>query len=70
MAAKYIIAYTAGSHLGRVHKNTISAMKEIKINISNHTSNWVFEYLNIGIDFVISVCDDAELACLIFPKKP
>jgi len=70
MAAKYIIAYTAGSHLGRVHKNVISAMKEIKIDISNHTSNWVFEYLNIGIDIVISVCDDAKLACLIFPKKP
>ena len=70
MAAKYFIAYNAGSHLGRVHKNVISAMKEIKIDISNHTSNWVFEYLNIGIDIVISVCDDAKLACPIFPKKP
>lgn len=70
MAAKYIIAYTVGSHLGRVHKNAISAMKEIKIDISNHTSNWVFKYLNIGIDIVISVCDDAKLACPIFPKKP
>ena len=44
-------------------------MKEIKIDISNHISNWVFEYLNTGIDIVISVCDDAKLACPIFPKK-
>ena len=45
-------------------------MKEIKIDISNHISNWVLEYLNTSIDVVISVCDDAQLACPIFPKKP
>ncbi len=69
MAAKYFIAYRAGSHPGRIHKNAVSAMKEIKIDISNHISNWIFEYLNTGIDIVISVCDDAKLACPIFPKK-
>ena len=58
-----------GSHPGRVHTNAISAMKEIKIDISNHISNWVFEYFNIGIDVVISVCDGAKLACPIFPKN-
>ena len=68
-AAKYFIAYSTGSHLGRVHKNAISAMKEIKIDISNHISNWVFEYFNIGIDIVISVCDGAKLACPIFLKN-
>tara|TARA_B100000963_G_scaffold129621_1_gene113069 strand:- start:472 stop:765 length:294 start_codon:yes stop_codon:yes gene_type:complete len=70
MAAKNFIAYSAGSHPGRVYTNTISAMKEIKIDISNYTSNWFFEYLNTGIDIVISVFDDAKLACLIFSKKP
>ena len=70
MAAKYFIAYSADSHPGRVYTNAISAMKEIKIDISNHISNWVFEYLNTSIDIVILVCDDAKLACLIFPKKP
>ena len=70
MAAKYFIAYNAGSHLGLVRTNAISAIKEIKIDISNHISNWVFEYLNTGIDIVISVCDDAKLACSILPKKP
>ena len=46
MAAKNFIPYSASSHPGRIHTNAISAMKEIKIDISNHTSNWVFEYLN------------------------
>lgn len=70
MAAKYFIAYNAGNHPGRVCTNAISAMKEIKIDISYHILNWVFEYLNTGIDIVISVYNDAKIACPIFPKKP
>lgn len=69
MAATYFEVYSAGSHPSRVHPNAISVMKEIKIDISNHTSNSVVEYLNTGIDIVITVCDDAKLACPIFPKK-
>ena len=70
LAANYFKVYSAGSHPSRVHPNAISIMKEINIDISNHTSNSIVEYLNTGIDIVITVCDDAKLACLIFPKKP
>ena len=69
IAAKYFIDYSAGSHQGRVHTDVISAMKNIKSDISNHISNWIFGYLDIGIDIVIAVCDDAKLACFIFPKN-
>ena len=69
MAAKYFEVYSACSHPSHVHPNAISVMKEIKIDISNHTSNSVVEYLNTGIDIVITICDDAKLACPIFPKK-
>tara|TARA_B100001115_G_C15473629_1_gene223444 strand:- start:228 stop:521 length:294 start_codon:yes stop_codon:yes gene_type:complete len=69
MAAKYFITYSAVSHPGRVHTNAIAAMKKIKVNISNHISNWIFEYLNTGIDIIISVRDDEKLSCPIFPKK-
>ena len=69
MAAKHFEVYSAGSHPSRVHPIAISIMKEIKINISNHTSNSVAEYLNTDIDIVITVCDDAKLACPIFQKK-
>jgi len=70
IAAKCFLAYSAGSHPGRVHTSAISAMKEIKSDISNHISNWIFGYSNTGIDIVIAVCDDARLACFIFQKKP
>ena len=69
IAAKYFEVYSAGSHPSPVQQNAISIMKEIKIDISNHTSNSVVEYLNTGIDIFIKVCDDAKLACPIFPKK-
>ena len=70
MAAKYFEVCSAGSRPSNVHPNAISVMKEIKIDISNHTSNMIVECLNTGIDIVITVCDDAKLACPIFPKKP
>ena len=69
IAAKYFIYYSAGSHQGRVHTDVISAMKKIKSDISNHISNWIFGYLDTGIDIIIAVCDDAKLACFIFPKN-
>ena len=70
ISAKYFIAYSAGSHPGRVHTDAISAMKEIKSDISNHIPKWIFGYLENCIDIVITVCDDAEVAFFIFPKKP
>ncbi len=69
MAAKYFKVYGAGTHSSLIHPNAISLMKEIKIDISNHTSNSVVKYLNTGIDNVITVCDDGKLVCLILPKK-
>ena len=68
MAAKYFDVYSAGSHPSRVNANAISIMEEIEIDISNHTSNSINEYLNTGIDIVISVCDDAKRSCPIFPE--
>ena len=46
IAAKYFIDYSAGSHQGRVYTDVISAMKNIKSDISNHISNWIFGYLD------------------------
>lgn len=44
-------------------------MKEVGIDISNHTSNNVNEYTNINFDFVITVCDNAKERCPYFPTK-
>ena len=59
--------FSAGSHPSRVHLMSIKVMEEIGIDISHHTSDHVDEYLDKGIDIVITVCDNANKLCPIFP---
>tara|TARA_Y100000310_G_scaffold310027_1_gene354750 strand:- start:2890 stop:3177 length:288 start_codon:yes stop_codon:yes gene_type:complete len=42
-------------------------MQEWGIDISSQTSDHVDDYLEEGIDIVISVCDDAQQICPTFP---
>ncbi len=59
---------SAGSNpAGYVHPNAIEALNEIGIDISKHTSKHLDQFLDAGIDTVITVCDDANEACPIFP---
>jgi len=44
-------------------------MKEVGIDLSNHTSNHVDEYTHINFDFVITVCDNAKERCPYFPTN-
>lgn len=60
--------YSAGISPNKVHPNAIEVMKEMNIDISNHTSDSIDCYTNIGIDMVITVCDQAKQNCPVFPK--
>ena len=59
--------FSAGSYPNRVHPMSIKIMEEIGIDISHHTSDHVDEYLDKGIDIVITVCDNAKKLCPIYP---
>ncbi|NQV51337.1 MAG: arsenate reductase ArsC [Candidatus Marinimicrobia bacterium] len=59
--------YSAGVEPSRLHPMSILIMNEIQIDISNQTSDDVNDYLDAGIDIVISVCDHAALTCPTFP---
>ena len=61
--------YSAGVETHGVNPRAISIMKEVGIDISNHTSNHVDEYRNINFDFIITVCDNAKERCPYFPSK-
>lgn len=63
------IIYSAGVETHGVNKRAIEIMKEDGIDISNHTSNNIDEYLNINFDFVITVCDNAKERCPFFPTQ-
>ena len=59
--------YSAGVEPSRLHPMSILVMNEIQIDISNQTSDDVNDYLDAGIDIVISVCDHAAQTCPTFP---
>jgi arsenate reductase len=62
--------FSAGSKpAGYVHPNAIAALRELGIDISTHTSKHLDQYLNVGIETVITVCGNANDACPIFPGK-
>ncbi len=61
--------YSAGIETHGVNPKAIATMKEDGIDISQHTSNSIDEYLSIDFDFVITVCDNAKESCPFFPTK-
>ena len=69
LASNHYEVFSAGSHPSKVHPNAISVMKEWDIDISSQTSDNIKNYLNKEIDIVITVCDNANEACPIFPNQ-
>jgi arsenate reductase len=62
--------FSAGSKpAGYVHPSAIEAVKEIGIDISGHTSKHLDQFLEAGIDVVITVCDNANESCPVFPGE-
>ena len=60
--------YSAGIEVHGVNPRAISVMREDGIDISQHTSNHVDEYLDVPFDFVLTVCDKASESCPVFPS--
>ena len=61
--------YSAGVETHGVNPRAISIMNEVGIDLSNHTSNHVDEYIHIDFDCVITVCDNAKERCPYFPTN-
>ncbi|NBD37137.1 MAG: arsenate reductase ArsC [Verrucomicrobia bacterium] len=62
--------FSAGSKpAGYVHPTAVEVLGEIGIDISGNKSEPLDQYLHAGIDIVITVCDNANEACPVFPGK-
>ena len=61
--------YSAGIETHGVNPKAIATMLEDGIDIANHTSNNIEEYIELQFDFVITVCDNAKENCPYFPTK-
>ena len=58
---------SAGTIASFVRPQAIAAMAEIGIDISNHRSKCLDEFLDTEFDYVITVCDNANETCPVFP---
>jgi arsenate reductase len=54
---------------GKLNHKAVAVMKEIGIDISQHTSDSVEKYLNDEWDYVITVCGGANESCPAFIGK-
>lgn len=67
---KRIYVCSAGTEAsGKLNEKAVFVMKEIGIDISQHTSDTVELYLNDSWDYVITVCGGANESCPAFNGK-
>jgi arsenate reductase len=62
-----IDVFSAGTHPSFVHPAIVASLHEIGIDISQHRSKSVREFMNESIDLVITVCDNAADRCPVLP---
>jgi arsenate reductase len=59
--------FSAGTNPGHVRPEAIAVMRELGIDISNHSSKHVDEFQGQHFDYVLTVCDNAKDNCPFFP---
>jgi arsenate reductase len=67
LAGDHFEVFSAGIGVRRVGREAISVMAEIGMDISSQESKTLERYLGEPFDLVITVCDDANEACPVFP---
>ena len=60
---------SAGTVASFVRPKAIAVMAELGIDISSHRSKCLDEFLASAFDFVITVCDNANESCPVFPGR-
>lgn len=61
--------FSAGINPSEVNPNAAKVMKEIGIDISEHTSKSVELFRKKKFDYLITVCDNAKEACPVFTNE-
>ena len=61
--------YSAGVKKHSLNVDAVKVMGLDGVDISDHTSNLVEDYLNIHFNYIITVCDHANESCPIFSNK-
>ena len=67
LAGNHFEVMSAGTEATHVRPLAIRAMDELGIDISGQESKTLDRYVGDTFDYVITVCDDANEACPVFP---
>ena len=67
LAGEELEVFSAGSQPSVVNPFAIQAMDEKGLDIRNHRSQHLNEFINEPFDYVITVCDRAAESCPLFP---
>jgi arsenate reductase (thioredoxin) len=70
MGAGSIDVFSAGTKPSIVRPEAITVMAERGIDIAGHRSKHVDEFNGQTFDYVITVCDNANETCPVFPGAP
>ncbi|NLD99685.1 MAG: arsenate reductase ArsC [Fibrobacter sp.] len=61
--------YSAGIETHGMNPNAVKVMAEAGVDISGHHSKHLNEIKDVPFDWVITVCDNANESCPVFPGK-
>jgi len=67
MAGDRFEVASAGTEKTQVRPEAVAAMQKHRIDISRHTSKTLDQFLGEPWDYVITVCDQANESCPVFP---
>ncbi|NLE26796.1 MAG: arsenate reductase ArsC [Clostridiaceae bacterium] len=62
-----IESYSAGIETHGLNPNAVKVMAEAGVDISNHRSKHLDQLKDVLFDWVITVCDNANESCPVFP---
>lgn len=69
LKSEIIEAWSAGIETHGMNPNAVKVMAEAEVDISRYRSKHLDEVKHIPFDWVITVCDNANESCPIFPGK-
>ncbi len=61
--------YSAGIETHGLNPKAVQVMAEAGVDISNHRSKHLDDLRDVEFDYVVTVCDNANESCPVFPGK-
>ena len=64
-----IESYSAGVETHGLNPRAVQVMAEAGVDITGHSSKHVRELSGVALDYVVTVCGNAQESCPVFPGK-